>query len=74
MNADKLKKDLVVLRNYHQAGVEMAEKILAELEIVSPKNPTKRKQKQKENRITFYQNYLASGKWKKSKKQTKTTK
>lgn len=69
MTLEAIKKDIMVLRNYHQAGVEMADKLLENIESLSPSNPRKR-QNLKEKRVQKYDNYITSGKW---KRQTKVT-
>lgn len=54
----KIKNEIMVLRNYHKSGLEMADKLLSELEVLSPSNPSPRTNK-KQARIAYWQDYLA---------------
>jgi hypothetical protein len=62
MDLKKLKQDIVVLRNYHQGGVEQCDRILKDIEILSLSTPKKRSSKRREG-IKSYENYLMSGRF-----------
>ena len=62
MNIEKLKKDLAILRGYHQAGMELADRILQELESESPA-PRKKRKNLKLDREVEAHNYVTQRRW-----------
>ena len=71
MDNSKILKELLVLRNYHKAGLEATDRLIEELEKnQEPQNPRKRRNL-KNDRIAKYENYFMSGKFKSSKNMLK---
>lgn len=69
MTLAEIKKELLVLRNYHLASLEKADKLIENIDSLSPSNPRKR-QNLKEKRVQKYDNYITSGRWKRQSKVT----
>jgi len=61
MDNAKILKELLVLRNYHKAGLEATDMLINELEKESPRNPRKR-QCRKDDLTAKYENYFITGK------------
>lgn len=64
MDTSKILKELLVLRNYHKAGLEATDMLISELEKESPRNPRKRRT-HKDDLTAKYENYFITGKIKK---------